>query len=1486
MLPSSRLTRILQEKAEALKRQRQVAEASFKEVEEQLARLGELGLSPPGTSERGQAIRELQRRSDWDGVDRESKALLEYLSKTVPLNFEGRRARTVEALGRLSGIGVTIPAPVKAELDALAQLPANEGWSTSVGRLARVEEALRAAEAEQVAQARSRALRTARWGGLSPDRLAEFERQLDAAVDPAREGRLAEALDAVHRLVREGLPEAAEKRRAVREGASTLMAQAKEHGAPTSGLEAALDRGADVSPEQWPDTVPATEKAAEEVTEALRERCALALEALKSSLDQTVDYGVDPSAARQTIAEALARITRAPALEIGPMFVEARRSAEEPVVTVIAGILDEIRPRISNARRLGRDPSEVFASMNRAREAIRLKIYSEAFAASQEALDRVGRLTEDLDTVTEELQSLEEMSARFRRSGFAVEPFDGVLARLRQHVERAEVAPARELLRETVVRLGRDALQFYLARWTALDKVREYAREREFLSPSVDGGLSEARELLDRGDLADAAERIARSEVELRTAAAPHVAHRVEEMEQGLADIPDEALTAPVRRLLADADVGLRVKEDLIGSLDSLRRAERDFSAVFAAHASALVEGLEAERRVLESMGGPSDEVQHQIDEVQQIFNMGDFVKASRASQEIRTRALQQQLLRSEEAVSHAKLSLVELETMGLDLREFRTQLDAAQTAARASEHLTAYQAAARLEESASRARAAAQQILEGISHGQEHLARLRGAGADPGPYYEALRNARLAFQALEFDRAREILETTETQLGEEDARLETGRLVAEIDQLVEDGRRLAAPMEPFAARAHQLKTERATAPAGATRTGARLLHEELTAVLRPVLEENLRALERDLDIARSAGVDLVPILEPLGEARRRIGLPVPIGAATLLDEARREFVSTRGLVEHGQRVAKRAREAFAEAELLHVDTVALRGGMDRLEQLLGEKQFARVIELGGPLERELLQATYQHVSKTLAGFQATLSRLRHTGADTSLAENLLHQARMALDEGRSVEALQLAAKSETELERVELQRRLAEGSVEATGAAIARTVAEGILAPVASQEFEAAKAALQQHAYPDVLERAMAAIDALGVAREAHRRAREAVSGADRQIAEAIENHADVAEAAGHLGQGRHLLELGQYSEAIRIGREATEMARWAIERLVATPLGELRRQIESARKEGLTTEVDAIDAIAGEAEAALRTRDWGRVREALDRGTVASRRLFESVVDGRYREVEAEYGRSGPPSAAETARREEVVGQLATLRERRDFGGALVLLRAELEVARRRRAEELEAKMAVFKDRLWIGERLGVDTTPMMQTFSEARAALDAHRLPEAEAGLARASAALEPAIREPFVARRKELGAEVTFAEEGLHVTVGPVRERLKEIEELDRSGRLLDAARLLISTEEELNLRKSLHRELMNLHYLIDAGLVRAHERHVDTTEARALLVESIRLRDQGYPLALAKAREALKKLQETGTSESPGVSAAAPFWPFRRPPSTP
>jgi len=182
------------------------------------------------------------------------------------------------------------------------------------------------------------------------------------------------------------------------------------------------------------------------------------------------------------------------------------------------------------------------------------------------------------------------------------------------------------------------------------------------------------------------------------------------------------------------------------------------------------------------------------------------------------------------------------------------------------------------------------------------------------------------------------------------------------------------------------------------------------------------------------------------------------------------------------------------------------------------------------------------------------------------------------------------------------------------------------------------------------------------------------------------------------------------------------------------------------------------------------------------------------------------------------------------------------------------------------------------------VMQRFGEARIALDGGRPAEARSLLDRAGEALIETVRNALSRRRKELASEVAFAEDGLHIGVGPIKDRLKEADELAAVGRLLDAARVILKAEEELGLRKSLHRELTNLHYLLDAALARAAERGVDTTAARALLAESLQLRATDYQAALDKAREALRRLQQQGVVVSePSATAPGVAWPFRQPP---
>ena len=1483
-LPSSRLTRILQEKAEALRKKRQAAEAIQKDVDERLAQLARLGISPPGMAERQEQLRELVRRTDWDLLESQSRAVLQLLATTVPATIEGRRRRSEEFAEHLKASGVEIPPTFASELAALAHPPAEASWAETLARLASVDDGLRQAATGQLERARAQALDLARWAEVTPARLAELERSLPDPASAVRDDRIGEALASISTLLAEKFPEVAQRRVHSRGLATQLKAVAEELGASTQPVDLALAADAEATADAWPTSVARLEAACRELADALRLKATQAVEGLRVSLGRLADYGIDPAPARTTVEAALARLPAAPPEEIAGVLAEARSAAEEPIVTVVAGLLDEVRPRIASARRLGRDPREVFAAMNRAREALRLKIYSEALAASQEALEKVRALTSDLDATRDELATLEEMIERFRGVGFSSATVDAELGRVRQYLARAEVDPAREALRAALRSLGTSAVGFFLERWTALDKAREFARERGFLPSDVERDLSDARAQLDRGDLTGAVDTLARSEVALRAAAGPFVARRVEEMEKAFADLEEPALATPVHRELADADVTLRVKEDLLGALEILRRAERDFNGIFAAHASGLVEALEKEVGVLAAMGGAGEEVQRQIDEVQQIFNMGDFVRAAKASQEIRTRAQQQQLLRSEEAVSHAKLSLVELEAIGLDLAPMRAELEAAQRLSRDGQFLEAYRQASRLEEEAVRRRGAAQGLVTRLARAEAFAARLRADGADPGPIDAPVADVRAAVRSLGFDRALAVLEGIEQRLSGAEARLETERRFQELVLLMEDGQRLDVPMEPFAARLEGLRTEAATAPPEATRDGARQLHEELVAIVRPLLDEHLRTLERDLEVAKSAGVLSEALLSKVAEARRRVALDVPTGAAGLLDEVRAELVASRGFVDQAERVARRVRDALAEAELLHVDVATVRPQVEAVDHALEARQYPKVVELGASVERELIQATYQSVSKTLAGFQAAVAQIRRAGGNASIAENLLFQARMALDEGRPVEALQLASRSESELERMDLQQRLAQGALEATERTIERAAGDGIVATELRDRLKAVQDAFARGDFVGVLEQAIEVFDSLGEVRDSYRRAREALAVADRHVAEANALGADLTEASPHLAEARAESGAGHYVVAAQLARDTVEQARWAIERMFSVPLGELRHEVEAVRAEGVGAEIDPLDLAVADAEAAFRAGNWARVRASLARADSASRRLFSVLVDARWRELDAEPAPAGTDAPAEAARRTELKAQLDRLKQQRDLGEAIRLLKGELEAARAREREAVAKEMAAFRDRLWVGERLGVDTTPVMQRFGEARVALDAGRPDEARTLLGRAGDALTETVRSAVAKRRKDLASEVAFAEGGLHVSVGPVKDRLKEAEELASSGRPLDAAAVVLKAEEELGLRKSLHRELSTLHYLLDTALARADERGVDAAEAKRLLTESLQLRATDYRAALEKAREALRLLQQQGIAVSePGTPVPGGVWPFRRPP---
>jgi hypothetical protein len=1476
-VPSSRLTRILQEKAESLKKRRQLADQATAEVEDRLKLLEEIGVNLSETPERITKLRELTRKSDWEAVELTGRDFVAYIQRSVAPALEERRTIVLERARALQKANAPLPADAPALIDQLAATTITDELPVAVERIASLFRVVRQSQTEFSLQLRERARAVAKWAGVPDEQMTTLDGRFRQAIAPIGEGKVDEALEQLNGEIRGQVPAAIERRELVRAAGQSILLAARDLGSAHATLDSALatDQGAPAL--QWDETVPAIERASADVGEELRGRVQGAVSTLKATLESLRGSGTDVSGGLVEVEELLGQVPGASPAELPQLLTKARQVTEEPVVGIVAGLLDEVRPKLVEARWLGRDASEVFAAMNRAREALRLKIYSEALAASQEAMDRASRLTEDLEGAREEAESLRGLLDRLSALQVPVQPYYEPLRAAQDRIEKFEVGPAREAIRETMRRLGRTALEHLELLADRVAKIVEVARERGFLPAGTEASLAKARQTLADGALADAGELLAACEVELRTAAGPYVARVVEELEHGFGEIHDDALVAPARRLLADADVSLRVKEDVVASLESLKRAEREFAAVFAAHASSLVEALEEEGRALEAMGGAGDEIQRQIDEVQQIFNMGEFVKASRASQEIRTRAQQQQLVRSEESVSHAKLALVELGKMGLDTAVLRERFDKAQDAAREHRFAEAFQTAKAVEEEASEMRRTAEAIVEGLQRAGDLWQGLKDDGVPVDTYREQIRETRLAYQALDFAGAKAKLRSLEDVLATERASSNAARRFTTVELLLEDAQRLGLTTDVYRA---EVDRGRAALTAGDPRKALEVAEgaqETLLQLLRPVLEENVRSLEQELDIARAAGVDTTTVVEELGDARRGLATPIPTGVAVRIETVRARLIETRGFLEQAERAVKRSREAFAEAEIVRAANPGLQQRLAEVESYLGRKQYARAIELGGPLERELIQATHNHVAKTLANLQGMVVHVRQEGSPTTVAENLLSRARQALEEGRAIEALTLAAQSEGEIERVELQTTIARAALETVEAKLGEAEHDGVRAPMAIEHVRKAKHAFEQKQFPSVFELALEATDQLAASREQQRRARDALDGADRQVKEALELGADVDEVLQSLEKARHHSQAGEYPSATHTAREAADMARWAVERLYAGSFASIHSLVETMTAAG-TGRNEAVEAAVAEAETAIPAREWKRASDALDRARVAAYESLDRLLDARRRDLDSIYDPNLDPAGPEAEARAQAQLGIQDARERREYPLAVQRITEEEARARLGRIATLERSVHLLKERVWVGEKLGLDTTPVMELFSEAKIALEAGKYASVEANVRQGNERLANLVEARLAERRRSVETELLFARDGLNVTLGTLPERLGSVEGLVQSGELVEGARTLLAVEEELNQRKALHRELLNIHYLIDSALSKASERHIDTTDARKLLEESIRTRAEDYQKALDKAREALKLLQG---QPKPAETTTA-FWPFKRP----
>ncbi|HKV90575.1 MAG TPA: hypothetical protein VJQ43_05190, partial [Thermoplasmata archaeon] len=338
-VPSSRLTRILQEKAESLKKRRQLADQASAEVEDRLKLLEEIDVTLSESAERISKLRELTRKSDWEAVESTAREFVEYIARSVAPALEERRTLVLGRARALLKAGAPLPSDVSALISELEGTQIESELEVSVDRIANLYRITRQAQTEFSLALRDRARAVAKWAGVPEDQMASLDGKFRHALAPIAEANVELALEQVGGEIRGRVTSAVERRELVRAAGQSILVAARDLGSPHATLDTALTTDHAGSPLDWPETVPAIERASADVGEELRGRVLTALGTLKGTLESLQGSGTEVRAGIGEVDILLDEVPSASPAELPQLLSKGRSITEEPVVSIVAGLL-------------------------------------------------------------------------------------------------------------------------------------------------------------------------------------------------------------------------------------------------------------------------------------------------------------------------------------------------------------------------------------------------------------------------------------------------------------------------------------------------------------------------------------------------------------------------------------------------------------------------------------------------------------------------------------------------------------------------------------------------------------------------------------------------------------------------------------------------------------------------------------------------------------------------------------------------------------------------------------------------------------------------------------------------------------------------------------------------------------------------------------------------------------------------------------------
>jgi hypothetical protein len=555
---------------------------------------------------------------------------------------------------------------------------------------------------------------------------------------------------------------------------------------------------------------------------------------------------------------------------------------------------------------------------------------------------------------------------------------------------------------------------------------------------------------------------------------------------------------------------------------------------------------IEVDVSLAREMGCSVDDLSAKIGRAKESLATKNYAQVAIVVDEVTKDSRTLQYGAAERMFSNAKMSVVEAKKLGIDITNMRETLKKAKSSFDLERYKETYDLSQAAQVEAQRMMALRTEAYNTITQAAAMVAEAKKNNADVEKVMSTLLLAKTAFERFDYqasiDAANKAKTETDTLMNLYNA---ANLLISFRDHIKMLQSLKVEGLDSFVKKAEDSK---GFLKVKDYESAQRLLSapaKEVRDKLANTIASLMSVAQSAIDDAKELRVNVDSAEAILSKAKAALAAEQYQEAVDDALAARSEVDRIRDLSQRAAKAVKEAHERVSECENLHADPTGAKLKLEDSMAAIKSSEYDKAISLAQGAIEEATRAEHQYVAETVNNFRLTIEKAKMDGTNVSAAERLLNQAKEAMEAANLKKALELAMRSEGELEKVGLQQEMAAKAIRTAEDKFAEAVTQSIHSSSAAALIESAKAELKKGDYVRALEIAIQSGDELHRTKEQHLEGAEAVRMAKEAVALATKIGADVATLKGSMEKAEAAMATHDYKAAQDRSAEALAEAK-----------------------------------------------------------------------------------------------------------------------------------------------------------------------------------------------------------------------------------------------------------------------------------------------------------------------------------------------------